>query len=141
MKVIMVNGSPHPNGCTNAALAEIGGILNENGIETGNFWIGNKPVGGCIDCRKCVGKGVCIFDGVVNDFFEIAAGFDGFIFGSPFHWGATSGNMKSFMDRTFFADFCGGSDRVLFKRVACVASARRGGIVATIDQMDRYFCL
>lgn len=141
MKVILVNGSPHPKGCTYAALSEVARLLNQDGIDTEDFWIGNKPVGGCIDCRKCVGKGVCIFGGVVNDFLEVASSYEGFIFGSPVHWGATSGNMKSFMDRVFFADFCGNSGRFLFKPAACVASARRSGIVTTTDQMNRYFSL
>lgn len=126
---MLVNGSPHPKGCTFTALSEIAAILNANDVETDHFWIGNKPVGGCIDCRKCVEKGVCIFGGVVNDFLDVAADYDGFVFGSPVHWGATSGNMKSFMDRAFFADFCGSGGRFLFKPAACVASARRSGIV------------
>lgn len=138
---MLVNGSPHPKGCTFTALSEIAAILNANDVETDHFWIGNKPVGGCIDCRKCVEKGVCIFGGVVNDFLDVAADYDGFVFGSPVHWGATSGNMKSFMDRAFFADFCGSGGRFLFKPAACVASARRSGIVTATDQMNRYFSL
>ena len=138
---MLVNGSPHPKGCTFTALSEIAAILNANDVETDHFWIGNKPVGGCIDCRKCVEIGVCIFGGVVNDFLDVAADYDGFVFGSPVHWGATSGNMKSFMDRAFFADFCGSGGRFLFKPAACVASARRSGIVTATDQMNRYFSL
>lgn len=141
MKVMLVNGSPHPKGCTHTALSELAAILNENGVETERFWIGNRPVGGCIDCRKCVDTGVCIFDDVVNVFLAQAGSCDGFVFGSPVHWGATSGNMKSFMDRAFFADFCGNGRRFLFKPAACVASARRSGIVTTTDQMNRYFSL
>lgn len=141
MKALLVNGSPHPKGCTYTALMEIDGILKENGIETELFWIRNKPIGGCIDCRKCVKTGVCVFGGVVNEFLAEADKYDGFIFGSPVHWGATSGNMKSFMDRAFFADFCGNGKRFLFKPAACIASARRSGIVTATDQMNRYFSL
>lgn len=141
MKVVLVNGSPHPKGCTFTALSEIAAILNEKGVETEFFWIGNKPVGGCIDCRKCVDRGLCVFNDAVNDFLGMAGSFDGFVFGSPVHWGATSGNMKSFMDRAFFADFCGNGRRFLFKPAACAASARRSGIVTTTDQMNRYFSL
>lgn len=141
MKAMLVNGSPHPKGCTFTALSEIASILNEKDVETEFFWIGNKPVGGCIDCRKCADTGVCIFSDVVNEFLDRAGDFDAFIFGSPVHWGATSGNMKSFMDRAFFADFCGNGRRFLFKPAACVASARRSGIVTTTDQMNRYFSL
>lgn len=34
MKVLLVNGSPHKNGCTYTALCEVSSALNENGIST-----------------------------------------------------------------------------------------------------------
>ena len=52
MKVLLVNGSPHKAGCTNRALQEAAGTLNQEGIETEIFWIGNKPIGGCICCGQ-----------------------------------------------------------------------------------------
>ena len=51
MKVLLVNGSPHKNGCTYTALCEVSSALNENGISTDIFWIGNKPISGCIACN------------------------------------------------------------------------------------------
>lgn len=49
--------------------------------------------------------------------------------------------MKSFMDRAFFADFCGNGGRFRFKPAAAVASARQSGIVTATDQLNRYFSL
>ena len=72
MKVLLVNGSPHKNGCTYTALCEVSSALNENGISTDIFWIGNKPISGCIACRKCQEKNKCILDDIVNEFLEIA---------------------------------------------------------------------
>ena len=59
MKVLLVNGSPLQHGCTYTALAEIAHTLQEEGIDSEIFWIGNKPIGGCIGCHGCVklGKG------------------------------------------------------------------------------------
>ena len=54
MKVLLVNGSPHKEGCTYTALAEVGAALNQSGIGTDVFWIGNKPLSGCIACKACV---------------------------------------------------------------------------------------
>ena len=48
MKVLLLNGSPHEFGCTYTALREVAGALEEGGVETEIFWIGNKPQGGCI---------------------------------------------------------------------------------------------
>ena len=52
MKVLLVNGSPHKEGCTYTALTEVAKTLNEENIETEIFWIGNKQIGGCIACKK-----------------------------------------------------------------------------------------
>lgn len=51
MKVALVNGSPHKNGCTYTALCEVAKTLNEEGIETEIFWIGPKALSGCIACK------------------------------------------------------------------------------------------
>ena len=53
MNGLLINGSPHKNGCTNAALAEVAKTLNEAGIETTIFHIGAAPVGGCVSCGGC----------------------------------------------------------------------------------------
>ena len=108
MKVLLVNGSPHKNGCTYTALCEVSSALNENGISTDIFWIGNKPISGCIACRKCQEKNKCILDDIVNEFLEIAGDYDGFVFGTPVHWGGAGGAITSFMDRVFYVDLNGG---------------------------------
>ena len=53
MKVLLVNGSPHKNGCTNRALEEVAKVLTDEGLETEIYWIGVKPLGGCMGCMKC----------------------------------------------------------------------------------------
>ena len=48
MNVLLINGSPHAHGCTDAALQEIAKALNADGIETTIYHIGAVPVGGCV---------------------------------------------------------------------------------------------
>ena len=103
MKVMLVNGSPHEHGCTDAALREVASALNADGIDTEIFWIGNTPIGGCIACGGCSKAGKCVFGGSVNDFAEKAKDADGFVFGTPVHYAAASGNMTAFMDRLFYS--------------------------------------
>lgn len=141
MKVLLVNGSPHKNGCTHTALTEVGASLNREGIETEVFWIGNKALSGCIACKSCVEKHKCVFNDTVNEFLDMAANFDGFIFGTPVHWAGATGAMTSFLDRAFYADFCGGRNNFTLKPAAAVMSARRAGTTATWDQMNKYFGL
>ena len=111
MKVLLVNGAPHEKGCTYTALCEIAKELNNEGVETEIFWLGNKPVRGCIGCGGCANNGgKCVFnDDVANILIEKAEGADGFIFGSPVHYAAASGNLTAFMDRVFYSG--GGSFR------------------------------
>lgn len=141
MKVLLVNGSPHKEGCTCTALSEVSEALGRDGIGTDAFWIGVKPLSGCIACRACVEKHKCVFEDRVNEFLEIAGDYDGFIFGTPVHWSAASGSLTSFMDRAFYADLCGRGNRFLLKPAATVLSARRAGTTATWDQLNKYFGL
>ena len=142
MKVLLVNGSPHKNGCTYTALSEIAKTLEEEGIEAEIYHIGVKPIAGCMGCHACVKLGHCCIDDNVNEFVEKAKDFDGFIFGSPVHYAAASGALTSFMDRAFFSAFCSGrSDIFLHKPGAAVVSARRSGTTATLDQLNKYFSI
>ncbi len=142
MKVVLVNGAPHEKGCTYTALCEIAKTLNAESIDTEIFWIGNKPLGGCIACKACINKGECVFDDSVNKFRKVAETADGFIFGTPVHYGAASGNMTAFMDRLFYSDLCGkGNSTFYLKPAACVISARRAGTTAAFDQMNKYFTI
>lgn len=142
MKVLLVNGSPHKEGTTYHALSEAAAALNKEGIETEIFWIGAKPLGGCIACLKCREKKECVFDDCVNEFRKKACAADGFIFGSPVHYAAMSGNMTSFMDRLFYSELCGNQNKAFYlKPAAGVVCARRGGCTAAFDQMNKYFGL
>ena len=141
MKVLLVNGSPHEKGCTYTALMEVAGVLENEGIGAEVFWIGNKPLSGCIDCRTCLERKKCIFDDKVNEVLAVAQNMDGFIFGSPVHYAAASGAMTSFMDRLFFADLLSGRQSFALKPAAAVVSARRAGTTATFDQLNKYFTI
>jgi multimeric flavodoxin WrbA len=142
MKVLLINGSPHKEGCTYTALSEAAKTLTQEGINTELFWIGNKPVGGCIACLKCGEIGKCVFDDVVNLFRPKAYEADGFVFGTPVHYAAASGNMTAFMDRLFYSELRGNGNKAFrMKPAAAVVSARRAGTTAAFDQMIKYFTI
>ncbi len=140
MKVLLVNGGPHKSGCTYTALNEIAKELNNEGIETEIFWIGIKPIAGCIACHKCSEIGKCVFNDVVNEFAQKAQEADGFVFGSPVHYAAASGAITSFMDRLFYSNFSN-PDMFRLKPAAAIVSARRAGTTATFDQLNKYFSM
>ncbi|MBO5365287.1 MAG: flavodoxin family protein [Peptococcaceae bacterium] len=137
MKVLLVNGSPHAQGCTYTALCEVAAALEKQGIETELFQVGTKPISGCLGCGACIKTGKCVIDDVVNEFVEKAKDADGFVFGSPVHFANASGAITSFMDRAFY----GKGAVYANKPAAAVMSCRRGGATATLDQLNKYFTI
>lgn len=135
MKVILINGSPHEKGCTYTVLKEIEKTLQGEDIETEIFWIGNKPISGCMGCGGCLKTGRCIIEDKVNEFLSKVPNADGFVFGSPVHFAGCSGSLKSFMDRAFY-----GRKKLFSNKLATsVVCCRRAGGTSTIDQINKYF--
>jgi multimeric flavodoxin WrbA len=139
MKVLLVNGSPHESGCTNEALSVIAETLKAEAIDSDVYWIGNKPIGGCIGCGGCYGKGRCVFEDSVNEFTEMAKEYDGFIFGSPVYYSGMNGSLMSFMDRVFFSAAAKEPHPFRLKPAAAIVSARRAGTTSALDQINKYF--
>lgn len=139
MNVLLVNGSPHEHGCTYTALSEVAKALHTESVGTEFFWIGTKPIASCIGCFKCAERRQCVFQDRVNEFTKLAAGFDGFVFGSPVYYSGMNGGMMSFMDRAFFSASAQEPHPYRFKPAAAVVSARRAGTTSALDQMNKYF--
>ncbi len=138
MKVLLLNGSPHPHGCTFTALSEVAKTLEENGVKAEILQIGAKPVRGCIACGGCAGKGRCAFgDDIVNTLIEKMEQADGFIVGSPVYYASANGAVECILDRAFYA----GGKAFVHKPAAAVASARRAGTTATLDELTKYFTI
>lgn len=137
LKVLLVNGSPHKDGCVSTALSEIADTLKSEGIDSTPFWVGNQPVAGCIGCGACVGKRSCFRNDKVNEFVKMIDDYDGFVFGTPVHYAAASGAMTSFLDRAFFINEFNG-DHFAGKPAAAIATCRRSGATAALDQMNKY---
>lgn len=137
MKVLLINGSPHKEGCTYTALAEIAATLEKEGVEAEIVWLGQTATIGCMGCGTCAKLGKCVHDDIVNVIAEKAKTCDGLIVGSPVHYAAASGQITCVLDRLFYS--AGGSLR--YKPAAAIASARRAGTTATLDQLNKYFTI
>jgi len=137
MKVLLLNGSPHKNGCTYTALREVEKVLNENEIKTEIFQLGTESISGCIACGACTKTGKCFRNDSVNEFIEKSKEADGFIFGSPVYYASASGQISAFLDRVFY----GRTSIFAGKPGAAVVSCRRGGASAAFDQLNKYFTI
>lgn len=138
MKVLLINGSPHKNGNTSLALAEVAKSLQAENIETEIFWLGNNPVRGCIACGACASRqlGKCAFDDdVCNRLVERFAEADAFVVGSPTYYGQPAGALLAVLQRAFYS----ARTQVEGKPAACVAVCRRGGSTAAFQCMNMPF--
>lgn len=137
MKVLLINGSARPKGCTARALQEVEKTLNENGIETTTVVVGNKDVRGCISCFTCQQKGQCVFNDVVNEVAPLFAEADGVVIGTPTYYAGANGGLLAFLDRLFFSCQC----EKTMKVGAAVVSSRRAGSTSAFDEINKYFTM
>ena len=137
MKVLIINGSPHTNGATYRAIEEMNNVFTSNNVETEIITIGNKDIRGCVACGSCYKNGKCIFNDIVN---EIALKFEeanGLVLASPVYYASANGTLISCLDRLFYSSRF---DKRM-KVGASIAVARRGGITATHDELNKYFTI
>lgn len=137
LKVLLLNGSPRPNGNIALALHEMEQVFEKNGVEYETVLLGRTDIRGCIACETCRKKGKCVFDDVVNELavkFEKA---DGLVIGAPVYYGSANGTLMNALQRLFYSTHFDKS----FKVGAAVVSARRSGCTATFDELNKFFTL
>lgn len=137
MKVLLINASPHANGNTSLALAEMEEIFHAQGVETEIVRVGSLAVRGCIACGSCKTKGKCVFNDIVN---ELAVKFkeaDGLVLASPVYYASANATLIAVLDRLFYST---PFDKTM-KVGASVVVARRGGCSSTFDELNKYFTI
>ena len=137
MKVLLINGSPRVGGNTSIALGEMEKIFQQEGIQMETVQVGNKAIRGCVACLSCMEKGKCVFDDLVNETAPKFAEADGLVIASPVYYASANGTLISFIDRLFYST---PFDKTM-KVGAAVAVARRGGVSATYDELNKYFAI
>ena len=139
MKVLVINGSPHLNGCTDRALREAEETLKSNGIDVERINVGNKDVRGCIGCNFCREHGRCVFNDIVNETAPKLAEADGLLVGTPGYYAGANGQLLAFLDRLFYST-SGTVDKTM-KVGSAVVSSRRAGSTGAFDEINKYFTI
>ncbi len=137
MKVLMINGSPHAEGNTYTALAEMNKVFAAEGVEVEIVHVGKEAVRGCVACMSCTKTGKCAIDDIVNEVAEKLRECDGMVVASPVYYASPNGTLVSFLDRLFYST---GFDKRM-KVGASIAVARRGGCSASFDVLNKYFTI
>ena len=138
LKVLMVNGSPRPDGNTFYALKEIEKQLQKHGVDSEIIQIGRQPVRSCINCGGCHQKDVegCVFDDdLCNMVAKKISESDALIVGSPVYYGQPNGGVLSLMQRVFYSS----GKYVQNKPAAAVAVCRRGGATTAFQTLNMMF--
>lgn len=137
MKVLMINGSPKASGNTATALGEMEKIFTQEGVQTEILHIGNQAIRGCIGCGQCAEKGRCVFDDAVNQAAAKFEACDGLVVGSPVYYASANATLVAFLTRLFYST---PFDKRM-KVGAAVVAARRGGLSATFDELNKFFTI
>ena len=133
----MLNGSPHEKGSTYTALHEMEKVFLAEGFEVELLHVGQMDIRGCQACRYCSTHGKCAIDDIVNVTAEKLHGADGMVIASPVYYGSANSTLTALLDRLFYSN----SQDLRMKVGASVCSARRGGLTATFDQLNKYFTI
>jgi len=140
MKVLAFNGSPKAEGNTWHAIKMVTAELEKEGLETEIVQVGNKPISGCIACNQCAklkNEQCVLADDQVNQWIQKMKQADGIILGSPVHFAAMGGTMKSFLDRAFYVSSA--NNNLLRHKVgAAVVAVRRSGGLPAFEQLNNY---
>ena len=135
MKVLIINASPRKESNTQIGLDEMCGVFASEGIDVECIAIGRQVVRGCVACGGCAKLGKCVFDDIVNEIAEKFEQADGLVIASPVYYASANGTLISLLDRLFYSTQF---DKTM-KVGAAIACARRGGITATWDELNKYF--
>ena len=137
MKVLMLNGSPRPGGNTAAALHEMERIFQAEGVETELIQVGAQQVRGGVACGGCAKLGRCVFDDAVNELAPKFEACDGLVVGSPVYYASANATLVALLTRLFYST---PFDKTM-KVGASVVAARRGGLSATFDELNKFFTI
>lgn len=139
MKVLSINGSPHPQGCTVRALEEAEKELRAQGVEIERIDVANQDVRGCIACGYCREHGKCVFNDIVNETAPKLAEAQGVLIGTPVYYAHSNGQLLAFLDRLFYSSW--GTVNKTMKVGAAVISSRRAGSTSAMEEINKYFTI
>ena len=137
MNILLLNGSPRANGNTALALREMETVFAQQGIETELLHIGSRDIRSCVACGRCSELGRCVFDDLVNEVAPKFEACDGLVVGSPVYYASANATLVALLTRLFYST----PFNKTMKVGAAVVAARRGGLSAAFDELNKFFTI
>ena len=105
MRVLILNGSPRPNGNTKQMIRAFCEGLEEAGHEFDELDICRMNVHGCLACEYCHGKGngQCVQKDDMGKVYQLLGEADMLVIASPIYYHGLTGQLKCCMDRFYAA--------------------------------------
>ena len=82
-------------------------------------------------------KGKCVFDDLVNEAAPKFEACDGLVVGSPVYYASANATLVAFLTRLFYST----PFPKTMKVGAAVVAARRGGLSASFDELNKFFAI
>jgi multimeric flavodoxin WrbA len=139
-KIILISGSPKPDGNTAQLMGECAKVIQEQGVEAEVISFAGMSIGSCTACGKCSETGECDIHDDLSGIIEKIRGAQGLIVGSPVYFGTARGDVMSALQRIGYVSMH--SNKFLAGMVGGpVAVARRGGQTLTLQEMLMFFLI
>ena len=135
MNVLLINGSPDPQGCISTAFGVLEEEFAHEGVEVTQLQVGRHDIRGCVACNGCRKTGACVFNDQVNEAAPLFEAANGIVIGTPVYYGQPNGTVVNFMQRLLYST----SFPKAMKVGASVVSCRRGGNSASFEQLNQFF--
>ncbi len=106
MKILVLNGSPRPNGNTARMVAAFAEGARESGHEVHIIDVCKKKIGGCLACEYChtKGGGKCIQQDDMQEVYPLLEEADMIVLASPIYYHSITGQLQCAVNRIYALD-------------------------------------
>ncbi len=138
MRVVLLSGSPRPEGNTFQVVEECASVIREQGLDAEVISLAGMKIESCTACRRCAKEGNCVLDDGLAGIIDRIRDAEGFIVASPVYFGTARGDVMAALQRNGMVSMS--TSRFLSWKVGGpIAVARRGGHTAAIQEMLMFF--
>jgi multimeric flavodoxin WrbA len=139
-KVLVICGSPRPNGNTAQIAEECAKVIENNGVLSEVISFAGKKIESCTACYQCKDLGECSINDGLNEIIKKLRKSQGLIVASPVYFGTARGDVMAALQRIGMVSMA--SDSFLSGMVGGpVAIARRGGHTSTLQEMLMFYLI
>ena len=106
MNILVLNGSPRPNGNTAAMVGAFAEGARESGHEVTVVPVCQKKIGGCLACEYChtKGEGKCVQQDDMQEIYPVLEEAEMIVLASPIYYHSFTGQLQCAINRIYALD-------------------------------------